>query len=152
MAIGKQRAQDRRHTACLFLEVTFVMIVSSVIAYAISQTMSQTYSGIVSKADRLEEQRGSEELAQWRDPSQADENGRSPLYIDHLTAQDQSWVAPAEEAPAAEPEPEPVAEPEPEPEPAPEEGGDEGDGDEGTDESSDDGEGDWEGYEGDYAE
>lgn len=81
-----------RNTIIALLEATILAGASSVVAYAVSQVLLQTYREIVLVADSRERERVADEAMGWE--AEEPDNGISPLYIDHLMGQDRSWEKP----------------------------------------------------------
>ena len=83
------RAESRRYAVRAFFEILLLAGATAVFLMAVSQTMLWTYEDAVLKADAIEAQTANESMA-WKQDEDA-QDGRSPLYIDHLASQDRSW-------------------------------------------------------------
>ena len=85
----RQRIRAIGHAIGLFVEVTILMVAFGLIAYMISRTMIQAHDGISWKAERMVAQRNAERVfvQEHAEP----DDGRSPIYVDHLKMQDKSW-------------------------------------------------------------
>lgn len=89
------RAQARRHAVMIFLETILFSAIAILIMCLISQAVLQTYEDTAAAADAIEARRVAEEARGWEAEEQP-EDGRSPLYIEHLRGQDRAWQAEGE--------------------------------------------------------